>query len=101
MRTEGKGVPFDTDSITKAFLDLAKPLRGRETPRSQIVRELDDFNWCIHTVTPPVVLSQFYPKQAAPARGRSNSLAFSPKQQYHHKNTRHRITVRRTSHASY
>ncbi len=45
-------MPFDTDPITKAFLDLAKPLRGRETPWSQIVRELDDFNWRIHTVTP-------------------------------------------------
>ena len=50
-------MPFDTDSITKAFLDLAKPLRGRKTPWSQIVRELDDFNWRIHTVT----LLLYYP----------------------------------------
>ena len=56
MRTEGKGMPFDTDPITKAFLDLAKPLRGRETPGSQIVRELDDFNWFIHTVTPSLTV---------------------------------------------
>ena len=52
LGTQGKRVPGDADFIAVVLFDLLQAHGRRIAPGSQIVRELDDFDWRIHNYSP-------------------------------------------------
>ena len=52
LGTQGKRMPGDADFIAVVLFDLLQAHGRRIAPGSQIVRELDDFDWRIHSYSP-------------------------------------------------
>ena len=48
VRTEGERVPLDADPFAVVLFDLVQAHGRWITPGSQIVRELEDFDWSVH-----------------------------------------------------